>query len=372
MCSIDSQETVPCADRACQSIDEHAPRVAGTMRATMTIGSASVLQIATVLLEILLIGLPGAWGALALWFQAPAGALRFGLVGAWSLFCVGVLLGLWQGITLPAVASFVAAFGLLLVWWQRIRPSNDRNWADDVARITSGSIEGSRVTLRNVRNFDWRANDDYTQRWETRVYDLDRLQSVDMVMSYWDGWAIAHMLICFGFDDGQYVDFSVEVRRQKNRTYSELGGFFKRDGLSIIAADERDVIRVRTNVRGEDDYLYRLRMPLSAMRSLFLGFVEQADRLVATPRFYNTITVNCTMLVYHMMKRIVGYLPFSYRVLFNGYLPAYVYRVGGLDRRYTLTQLQEFGRITERARQSDRSDAFSEDIRRGIPPLDPA
>jgi hypothetical protein len=332
----------------------------------------AIMTIAIALLELLLIGLPGAWGALAIWFQAPAGALRFGLLGVWTAFCVAVLLGLWLGIVLAAVTSFLAALILLLVWWQRIRPSNDRDWADDVARITSGTIEGSRVTLRNVRNFDWRAKDDYTQRWETRVYDLDRLKSVDMVMSYWDGWAIAHMLICFGFDDGQYVDFSVEVRRQKNRTYSELGGFFKRDGLSIIAADERDVIRVRTNVRGEDDYLYRLRMPVPAMRSLFVGFLEQADTLVATPRFYNTITVNCTMLVYHMMKRIVGHLPWSYRVLFNGYLPAYVFRVGGLDGRYSLEQLKQFGRITERARQADRSETFSEDIRRGIPPLDPA
>jgi len=193
--------------------------------------------------------------------------------------------------------SFALAFAILLIWWHRITPTNERLWADDVAQITHGGIEGNRVTLRNVRNFDWRSNSEYTQRWETRSYDLDKLTSVDMIMSYWDGWAIAHMLISFGFDDGQHVAFSVEVRRRKNETYSELGGFFKRDGLSIIAADERDVIRVRTNIRGEDDYLYRIRMPLPAMRSLFLGYVEQADRLLDTPRFYNTITVNCTTLV---------------------------------------------------------------------------
>jgi len=179
------------------------------------------------------------------------------------------------------------------------------------------------------------------------------------------------MLISFGFDDGQHVAFSVEVRRQKNQTYSEIGGFFKRDGLSIIAADERDVIRVRTNIRGEDDYLYRIRMPVAAMRSLFLGYVEQADSLLDTPRFYNTITVNCTTLVYQMMQRIVGYLPWSYRLLFTGYLPDYVYRVGGLDQRFTLEELRTLGRITDRARQSDRSATFSADIRRGIPALDP-
>jgi hypothetical protein len=339
----------------------------------MTAGAASILGFTTTLLATLLIGFPAVWAAVAIWYQAPGGRLlKTGMMVLWTAFSLAMLMALWQGRPGMALLVFAPAFGALSVWWQQIKPTNDRLWADDVARITSGTIEGSQVTLHNVRNFDWRTNDDYTPRWETRVYYLDRLDSVDMVMSYWDGWAIAHMLVSFGFDDGQYVAFSVEVRREKNKTYSEIGGFFKRYGLSIIAADERDVIRVRTNVRGEDAYLYRIRMPLPAMRSLFLGYVEQADRLVNEPRFYNTITVNCTTLVYHMMKRIVGYLPWSYRLLFTGYLPAYVYRVGGLDQRYSLAELRTLGRITDRAKQSDRSHTFSEDIRRGTPVIAPS
>src|SRR6202040_2068261 len=108
-------------------------------------------------------------------------------------------------------------------------------------------------------------------------------------------------LVSFGFDDGQHVAFSVEVRREKNKSYSEISGFFKRYGLSIIAADERDVIRVRTNVRGEDDYLYRIQMPVSAMRSLFVAYIDEANSLVQAPRFYNTVTANCATLTYHMM-----------------------------------------------------------------------
>ncbi len=338
----------------------------------MTASAANILRFAAVLLATLLLGLPAVWGALALWYQAPGGQLKYALIALWSTLSLGVLIALWHGRAGLAFLSFAIAFGILLIWWQQISPGNDHQWADDVAKITNGTIDGKRVTLRNVRNFVWRRNDDYTQRWETRVYDLDKLTSVDMIMSYWDGWAIAHMLISFGFDDAQHVAFSVEVRRRKNETYSEIGGFFKRDGLSIIAADERDVIRVRTNVRGEDDYLYRIRMPLSAMRSLFIGYVEQADQLLDNPRFYNTITVNCTMLVYHMMTRIVGYLPWSYRLLFTGYLPAYVYRVGGLDQRFTLEELRALGRITDRAKQSDRSETFSDDIRKGIPAIDSA
>jgi Domain of unknown function (DUF4105) len=338
----------------------------------MSATTSGILRILATLLTTLLIGLPAAWGTLALWYQAPGARLKIAIIVLWVAFSLGVVVVLWQGRAALALAGFVLAFSAMLIWWHGIVPSNDRLWADDVAQITSGTIDGNRVTLRNVRNFDWRSNDDYTQRWETREYALDKLSSVDMVMSYWDGWAIAHMLISFGFDDGRHVVFSVEVRRQKNLVYSEIGGFFKRDGLSIIAADERDVIRVRTNIRGEDDYLYRMRMPLTAMRSLFVRFVEQADGLVDTPRFYNTITVNCTTLVYGMMKHIVGYLPWSYRLLFNGYLPAYVYKVGGLDQRFTLEELRAVGRITDRAKQSDRSETFSADIRKGIPSLDPA
>lgn len=347
-------------------------RVTGTMR-FMGTGAANIVRFISLLLASVLIALPGSWAALALWYQGPAGQpVKAAVVALWTCLLVGVLIALWQGRAVIALAFFVTAFLALIFWWYHITPSNARSWADDVSRITSGTIEGNLVTLHNVRNFDWRTNEDYEQRWETRVYDLTKLNSVDMIMSYWNGWAIAHMLISFGFEDGEHVAFSVEVRRLKDKTYSEIGGFFKNYGLSIIAADERDVIRVRTNVRGEDDYLYRVRMPQSAMRSLFLGYVEQASRLVGQPRFYNTITVNCTTLVYHMMKRIVGYLPWSYRLLFTGYLPAYVYQVGGLDQRFTLEELRTLGRITERAKQSGRSESFSEDIRRGIPAIDVA
>jgi hypothetical protein len=311
------------------------------------------------------------WGGFALWYQVPGGrVLKVLSVLVWALFGSAMLLSIWKGRGPVGFVCFVLAFSSLLIWWERIPPSNNREWADDVARQTSGRVGGNLVTLRNVRNFEWRTDTDYTQRWETRTYDLNRLRSLDMVLSYWSMRAIAHVLISFGFDDGSHVVFSVEIRREKQESFSEIGGFFKEFELSIIAADERDVIRVRTNVRGEDDYLYRLRIPLQGIRSLFLAYVDQANSLVHTPRFYNTITVNCTTLVYHMMKRIVGYLPMDYRLLFSGYLPSYVYKVGGLDARYPLRELTELGRITDRAKQADRSADFSAAIREGIPPLE--
>lgn len=313
-----------------------------------------------------------AWGLLALWFQVPRRPLlRRVVVILWLLFSSGVVVVLSRGLIAVGTMSFGLVFAVLVTWWWRIPPSNDRDWADEVARMTTGVVDADRITLHNVRNFDWRTPTDYTQRWETRSYDLRRLNSLDMILSYWSMPAIAHVLVSFGFDDGAHVVFSVEIRREKTESFSEIGGFFKEFELSIIAGDERDVIRLRTNIRGDDDYLYRIRMPLANVRSLFLSYVSAANELSRSPRFYNTITANCTTIVYQMTKRIVGRLPLDYRLLFSGLLPAYVYEVGGLDTRYSLQELRARGRITERAKESDRRTTFSADIREGVPPVEP-
>jgi Domain of unknown function (DUF4105) len=339
------------------------------MRKTAT----SVPALAIPLLAMFIVALLAIWGCLALWYQLPGGrALKRLGIAVWLAFSFAMLFALWHGRFALGMCGFAVAFGLLLRWWQQLMPSNDRIWADDVAEMTTGTVDANRVTLHNVRNFDWRSDTDYTRRWETRQYDLDRLDSVDMILSYWCGHAIAHVLISFGFNDGKHVVFSVEIRPEKGDGFSKIGGFFKEFELSIIAADERDVVHVRTNVRGEDAYLYRIRIAASTMRSLFLAYVGQANDLVRAPRFYNTVTVNCTTLVYHMVKHIVGYLPFDYRLLCSGYLPGYVYGVGGLDTRYTLKELRAFGRITERAKESDGSGTFSADIRHGVPRVAPS
>lgn len=338
----------------------------------MTPGIGRPLRLALSAIAAVIVGFPAIWGCFALWYQSsPTPAVKVLCVALWIIFSLAMLVAVFNGQVLLGIIGFSAVFAVMVAWWTSLQPSNDHAWADDVAQMTTGVIEGNWVTLHNVRNFDWRTVDDYTQRWETRTYDLERLTSVDMIMSYWTGPAIAHMLISFGFDDGAQVVFSVEIRRQKTQQFSEVGGFFKEFELSVIAADERDVIRLRTNVRREDDYLYRLQLPKTAIRSLFLAYVAEANSLIDTPRFYNTISVNCTTLVYQMMKRIVGHLPLDYRLLFSGYLPEYVHSVGGLDSRYTLDELKRRGHITERALESDRSDSFSADIRRGLPGLDP-
>jgi hypothetical protein len=309
----------------------------------------------------------GVWGALALWYQLP-GSTFTRTIGS-ALWAIGVIaliaIAIHRRSWLP-LAAYAVIYAVLLLWWASIAPSNNRIWANDASHLLTGKVDGNQVTLSNVRDFTWRTDDDYDARWETRQYDLDHLVSADAVLSYWGSAAIAHAMISFGFDDGSHVVFSVETRKQRGQQYSAIGGFFKEYERFLVAADERDIIRVRTNVRGEDDYLYPLRMDKPAMRGLFLSYVQAANQLTVTPAFYNTITSNCTTIVYRMARQIDPGLPRDFRLLLTGYLPEYLYKVGALDQSVSVDELRQRGRITERALNSQPGDDFSRVIRVGV------
>lgn len=327
----------------------------------------NIRQLVAAALGLLLAFLCGVWGALALWYQVPGGPLWRWLASvAWVivvfvLATASIVLQRWW-----PIGVYALLFAALRVWWASIEPSNDQPWCDDVARTLSGTAEGSRVTLHNVRDFRWRSNTEYAVRWETRHYDLDNLQSADAVVSHWGLPGIAHAMISFGFSDGQHVVFSVEIRKQRGQKYSAIGGFFKQFHTILVAADERDIIRVRTNVRGEDDYLYRLTIDRATRRSLFVSYVATANRLAEHPEFYNSFSSNCTTMVYRMAREIDPGLAWDPRLLLTGFLDGYLRRVGAVDRRVSRDALRRDGRITERARRSGPSDDFSRIIREGM------
>ena len=334
----------------------------------MSINRRSFLSTSLQLLLSLLILCAGAWGGLALYYQLPMQMPWLAVsLALWVGLSVLALVHLWRNSTWQGVLLYLALHAVLLIWWNSLTPSNQHLWEDDVAQMTTGQVEGDKVTLFNVRNFNWRSETDYTARWDTREYDLSKLQSVDMLTSHWGMDAIAHVLVSFGFADEQFVTFSVEIRKKKGQTFSEIAGFFKQYELSILAIDERDAVAVRPNVRGEDTFLYRIDMPEAIRRQLFLSYIEQANQLIEEPRFYNTVTANCTTLVFGMMQHISGGLPLDSRLLLTGYLPSYIEELDGLTAGFDLTQLRTAGRITERSKQAANSEDYSNIIRQGVP-----
>lgn len=314
-----------------------------------------------------------AWGALALWHQMPQhSAARWIATLAWSASGLSVavsLAGLLERRT-RRIAGFVfgAATAALLMWWGTLQPSHQRAWADDVAQLLEAGIDGSHVHLKNVRNFEWRSETDYTPQWENRTYDLDRLRSADLVLSYWMGPHIAHTLVSFGFDGGERVVFSLEIRKERHESFSAIGGFFRQFEQILVAADERDIVRTRSNARGEAVYLYRLQMSQANVRALFLEYLHAANELRRTPRFYNTLTSNCTTIVFELARLIAPALPADYRLLLSGHFAEYIHDLHGLTPGHRYAELQALGHINERALASDASgDDFSMSIRQGVP-----
>ena len=330
------------------------------MRSVGLIVSAIVLVVAIVLST--------AWAALALWYRLPAPDLAKSLVA-----CLFVLLGLAAAIGLftvwrvHALALFVIGFAAVLVWWNTIVPSNHAEFAPDVARQVTGARDGDVLTLTNVRDFDWRSNTDFTERWTTRSYDLSKLKTLDLFMSYWAGPEMAHVIMSFGFEGGEQLAWSVEVRRQNGGQFSPIADLFKANPLVIVAADERDVVGVRSNVRGEDVQLYRLNVKPSDARALLLGYVADANALAETPRFYNSITTNCTTVIFKMMRAVGDVSPFDWRLIVNGYLPEYAYARGALDGSLSMQELRSRSYIAQRALAVGLTDDFSRDIREGVP-----
>jgi Domain of unknown function (DUF4105) len=310
----------------------------------------------------------GTWCAVGLWYQVtmpePFRLVPPTLVGVFSLATVACLA---TGKRWVGLGAFLGAFVVFLVWWATIAPTADRDWAPEIARLPTAVLNGEKAVVTNVRNFTWRSETDFDPVWETRTYDLSTITDVDLIMSYWMGEAIAHTIVSFGFADGQRLAFSIETRKERHEGFSSVAGFFKQFELAIVAADERDVVRVRSNVRGEDVRLYRLQMSSENGALLFREYLEEANDLARMPRFYNTATSNCTTLVFDMVRVIHPGLPLDYRVAMAGYLPDYAYAVGALDKKIPFERLRELAKIHDKAIQADADPDFSAKIREGIP-----
>jgi len=308
------------------------------------------------------------WVSFALWYRLPAPEPARALAGVlFAALGLATVVAIFSRRRFHGLAVFALAFGAVLIWWNTIKPLRDADWAPDVARQVTGTRQGELLTLTNVRNFEWRSATDFTERWEERTYDLSKLRTLDLFMSYWAGPEMAHVIMSFGFEDDRYLAWSIEVRRRKGGQFSPVADLFKSNPLVIIAADERDVVGVRSNIRGEDVQIYRLRTPPEAALKLLLEYLDDANALSTTPEFYNSISTNCTTTIVKMIRAVGDMIPLDWRLIVNGYLPEYAYEQRALDTRLPLPELRARAHIDERALAAGLSPDFSRAIRVGVP-----
>lgn len=312
------------------------------------------------------------WGACAVYFgDSDSGIIQISLSAGFGLFGLVTLISLgfphWRK---HCLYGYGGVFTLILIWWFSISPSNDRQWHHDVAKLAYATFDGDKVTVHNIRNFDYRSEFTYVPAYYAKTFDLNKLEGVDLFVVYWMGPEIAHTILSFNFGDDGHLAVSIEARKELSEGYSTIKGFFRQYELIYIVADERDVIRLRTNYRNdppEQVYLYQLQGPPQNANRLFLEYLDKINSLNEKPEFYNTLVDNCTTAIWLRSRINPEHLRFSWKILLSGYLPEYLYESQRLDTRIPFTELQRQSLINERAQGADQESDFSRRIRTAIP-----
>ena len=324
----------------------------------------AIRLLATIALS-MVVAIGVAWATLALWLDGPQSRALGGMLVVGLVLVIVLSLALIRPL-LRGLAISVLPIVAIALWWSSIPPSNSRDWTPDVARTARATFDGSHVTIQNVRNFNYRSENDYDQRWETRTYDLDRIQGLDLFISFWGPTEIAHTIVSWDFDDGQHLAISIETRKEKGESYSALRGFFRQYELYYVVADERDLVGLRTNYRGEQVYLYRIRVPPAQARALLVDYLDEVNSLADHPEWYNALTQNCTTTIRGHTQHIGAAGSFDWRMLVNGHLDELLYERGQIDTTLPFAEITLRSDITDKAKAADDSPDFSAKIRQGL------
>jgi Domain of unknown function (DUF4105) len=306
------------------------------------------------------------WSAAALFFDSPFPALRAPAAIVYLVVVLAAMI-LLRRAHLGLVVAF-ACFALVALWWFTLKPSNHRDWQPDDAETAYAEINGDHITIHNVRNCSYITTHDYTCQWETRSYDLANLSGIDLFITWWGPTLIAHPIVSFDFGPQGHVPMSIETRDVVGQSYSAVRGFFRQYALIYIVTDERDVVRLRTNFRKDEEvYIFRTTVPPALARQIFLDYLGRVNDLHNTPEWYNALTNNCTTNIDVSASQAQNKRPtFNWRILLNGKMDEMLYQhnrlvTGGLS----LPALKAQAHINAAAKAADDRSDWSELIRVG-------
>jgi hypothetical protein len=310
------------------------------------------------------------WAAAALYFDVPVSWLRIPAAATYLLITFGFIL-LIRRSQLRTIPCLVL-FSIVLVWWLSLKPSNIRPWQADVAQTAWAEIYGDLITIHNFRNCDYREEFNYTCQWQTKNVSLSELRGIDLFVTHWGSPWIAHPILSFQFGNDDHVVFSIETRKEIGEGYSSIRGFFRQYELIYVVADERDVIRLRTNYRqGESVYLYRTTAGPAWSRALFLDYLGRVNKLGEHPEWFNALTSNCTTNIFAHITTVSGKpshnISWDWRVLLNGKGDEMEYERGNLAGNLPFSELKRRALINPAAHAADQAPDFSRHIREERP-----
>ena len=275
----------------------------------------------------------------------------------------------WLGLPILLAGGLALSF---LIWLTlrhlSLRPSNDRSWVNDNERMATADFDGDMVTIRNVRDFNWRSTRDFDERWIDVKINLDKISKIWFVLEYFDPSKrqMAHTILSFETEDGERIACSIEVRREKGERYHPLKGLFRQYELIYVWATERDVIGVRTRCRKKSvTHLFEaVVLGPGNERRMLESYLERTNKLSVEPEWYNTITNTCTTnIVGHVNQVYPGRVPKAISILLPGLSPKLLHRNNLVKMTGTLEETLEMSIIDERANSWDESSDFGDWIR---------
>jgi hypothetical protein len=306
------------------------------------------------------------WSAAALYFDSPFPALRTPAAIVYLVVILAAMLFLRRR-RLGLLLAYVG-FAVVVSWWFTLQPSQYRNWQPSDAETASAEINGDHITIHNVRYCSYVTTHDYTCQWETRSFDLANLSGIDLFITWWGPTLIAHPIVSFDFGPQGHVPISIETRNEVGQGYSALRGFFRQFALIYIVSDERDVVRLRTNFRkNEEVYLFRTTVKPELSRKIFLDYLQRVNELHQRPEWYNAITNNCTTNIdVSATEASDRTTVWNWRIILNGKMDEMLYQrgrfvTGGLS----LPELKAQAHINDAARAAGDSPDWSKLIRVG-------
>jgi hypothetical protein len=262
------------------------------------------------------------------------------------------------------VVVFVSAF---LVWQYTKKVPTQGDWKDTLKVLSTADFNGNLVTVKNVRNFQYDASGTPTvEAYYDKKYDLNKLVKVWYITEPFDpGSLFSHTFLSFEFSDGSYLAITIEARLLKGQQYGIITGLMRTFPLMYIAADERDVVYVRTNINKEEVYIYPLLANQKNGRLLLVDMLKRMNDISVHPTWYNAIYANCTSsIAAHVNKIWPGLLPrFDWQVLFTSYADQLALDRGLLDTTLPLDQARKKFYVTDIAQKIGYVNNFSVLIR---------
>ena len=262
------------------------------------------------------------------------------------------------------LALILILFVMALLWaffrHLRLRPSNDRSWVNDNERLTTAEFNDGKVTIRNVRDFEWRSNRDFDKRWIDMEINLDDVSKIWFVLEYFDPSRrqMAHTIMSFEMSAGTRLACSIEVRRERGERYHPVKGLFRQYELIYVWATERDVIGVRTRCRKRSvTHLFEaVVLGPGNERRMLESYLKRTNKLSQSPEWYNTITNTCTTnIVRHVNEVYPGRVPRAVAVLLPGLSPKLLQRNNLVKIEGTIEETLRNSIIDERAKSWDLS-----------------